>query len=354
MNQLNNFINITAPVPVSAQIQQDTDTEEAIAAGKHRRQCFAIMDNLREAFIVAEIPVAAVWAYFLIDRDLKPTESRTAFSARDWAITAARLFQAQLSERSFQELCTDIRRVAATRVRVLPLGCAPEKQVWEGLYYEGLPARCQRYADATGHLVRLHMAGLHVDFDPAELRIPAGTVDGKDLNAALPACCPPSEKSTERWRHRWISTEAAVRYLKRFGGKVYFEADKGIPWGLLFSAQGDSLAYVRGWAAYQKAVGEANRVMSALGIDIPALCPPSEISTKRLAGLGHHCHKKDAAVFFDNRRSARGPAVGYLNKSSYGWWVKVVSDKFVFTAKIPSGLSWGDAIDFVFAHANWR
>ena len=86
------------------------------------------------------------------------------------------------------------------------------------------------------------------------------------------------------------------------------------------------------------------------------------VEMERLIGLGHHCHRGDACMFLDDRktymrrsRRRRLPVVAWLNPGNVGrsWRLNIVNRQLKLLKAIPSGISFGDAIEFVYSNTTW-
>ena len=93
--------------------------------------------------------------------------------------------------------------------------------------------------------------------------------------------------------------------------------------------------------------------------DAPPIADP-DAPPEPIRGLGCHAHRKDSAMFFDDRKvkpNGQGDLIAWLNPSKYGgFWLKIVqADIFKLRKPIPKEVTgFGDAIDWVLNHGEWR
>lgn len=79
-----------------------------------------------------------------------------------------------------------------------------------------------------------------------------------------------------------------------------------------------------------------------------------------IRGLGYSAHRADAGMFFDDRKMAllsKTNVIAWLNPSKYGgFWLKIMqADIFKLRKPIPKEITdFGDAVDWVLNHGEWR
>ena len=92
--------------------------------------------------------------------------------------------------------------------------------------------------------------------------------------------------------------------------------------------------------------------------DTPPIMDPD--APEPIRGLGYSAHRADAGVFFDDRKvkpNGKSNVIAWLNPSKYGgFWLKIVqADIFRLRKPIPKEITaFGDAVDWVLNHGEWR
>lgn len=92
--------------------------------------------------------------------------------------------------------------------------------------------------------------------------------------------------------------------------------------------------------------------------DSPPIVDPDAPAPIR--GLGYSAHRTDAGMFFDDRKMtprSKANVIAWLNPSKYGgFWLRIVqADIFKLRKPIPKEITdFGDAVDWVLNHGEWR
>ena len=92
--------------------------------------------------------------------------------------------------------------------------------------------------------------------------------------------------------------------------------------------------------------------------DAPPIMDPD--APEPIRGLGYSAHRADAGMFFDDRKvksNGKSNVIAWLNPSKYGgFWLRIVqADIFKLRKPIPKEITaFGDAVDWVLNHGEWR
>lgn len=79
-----------------------------------------------------------------------------------------------------------------------------------------------------------------------------------------------------------------------------------------------------------------------------------------IRGLGYYAHRENSGMFFDDRKMAprsKVSVIAWLNPSKYGgFWLKIMqADIFRLKEPLPKEITkFGDAVDWVLNHGEWR
>ena len=147
---------IAVPPRVVSEAIPDTDTA--------KRQSFAIVHNLKSQLEKVGITEQALWSYILAECDVS---SRKDLSEYEWVRLAARLSAAERNKHLFDVFVEDIKACVGECRAYREHADGSCKTIYEGLFTEDIEERCQRHADKSGCLVRLHGADGILFFDPA-------------------------------------------------------------------------------------------------------------------------------------------------------------------------------------------
>jgi hypothetical protein len=163
---LNTFLTPPHPQPTPQQVSVPAASQDADDGGLKRKQCFAIVRDLKPRFIQQGISENAFWCWALATRDLSFVGSRSEMSTLDWTILSARLATAQQNKQMFSVLCDEIQKQADCRVYRINADLS-ETKVYHAVFDKSVYERCQRHAEATGCTVRCHAYGACETFEPA-------------------------------------------------------------------------------------------------------------------------------------------------------------------------------------------
>lgn len=173
---LDNFQPTTQPQPIPQQVPPAAQPEPCDDGGQKQRQCFAIVKTLKVRLHCKGITENAFWCWALGTQGKDVIGSRAQFEVVDYTILAARLHTAQQHKHMFDALCEQIHKQGNCRVyRINP--DLSERKVYDYIFDKSVYERCQRHAEATGCMVRLHVYGQCEAFEPKERKLDTHTTD---------------------------------------------------------------------------------------------------------------------------------------------------------------------------------
>ena len=120
-----------------------------------KKTAFAIIDTLKPQLAIAGLSEESVWEWVKSEYGV---QSRSELSEIQWAIVSARLSAAQRDHQLFSVLCDAVRYAVGTCRVYRVYNDGRFRRVYDGIITEGIQARCQQYADATGCYIRMHGA----------------------------------------------------------------------------------------------------------------------------------------------------------------------------------------------------
>ena len=135
---------------------------------KAQRHAFAIVRSLKSRLTASGLSDTALWEYVKTHHGVT---TRSELSEVAWVTLTARLSAAEKDAHLFSVLCDAIKAatVACRAYRVHADGTF--RKVYDGIITDDISHQCQKHADATGCIVRLHGAdgqdGIQM-FEPAE------------------------------------------------------------------------------------------------------------------------------------------------------------------------------------------
>lgn len=161
--------------PPTTPSQQATDAPEQNQNAERKQQtindCFSIINTLKPRFEAQGFTETDIWTALLKDYKVN---SRQDLTEIEWVALHKRLTEAHRDDHMFGILCKTVKLVIGS-CRAYRLN--PDLtyvKVYDGIITADIEERCQRHADATGCIVRLHGAdksdGIK-EFDPAELKL---------------------------------------------------------------------------------------------------------------------------------------------------------------------------------------
>ena len=150
---LNIFKSLPVPPP---QIKppappENIDNQEGIR--KAQREACAIVRSLKPHLEARALSDNALWEWV---KSSHKVTSRSKLTESQWVTLAARLFAAEKDDRLFSVLC-DVITANAGNCRAYRVHAnATFRKIYDGIITTDIEERCQRHADTTGCIVRLH------------------------------------------------------------------------------------------------------------------------------------------------------------------------------------------------------
>ena len=150
---LNNFANVSALRQMTKIAPVETLDEIPDGTEKSRKQCFAIVSKLSTRLVKSGLSDKELWQYVKTSHKV---ESRKDLSELEWVTLVARFDAAEKDSVIFDVLVDAIKTSVGTCRAYRVYADARFRKVYDGIITEDIEERTQRYADATGCIVRLH------------------------------------------------------------------------------------------------------------------------------------------------------------------------------------------------------
>ena len=165
---LNIFKSLLVPPPQVAPPAPPANVDNQEGKRKAQREACAIVGSLKPRLEARALSDNALWEWV---KSSHKVTSRSELTESQWVTLAARLSAAEKDDRLFSVLCDAITANAGNCRAYRVHANGTFRNVYDGIITADIEERCQRHADTTGCIVRLHGAdgadGI-IFFEPVE------------------------------------------------------------------------------------------------------------------------------------------------------------------------------------------